>query len=214
MLSDNKYKYLILSLLIIFAVNFLLAYSLYTKNKNLESELGRQKAETNVLSEEYAKNLNVLQNELKISKQNAEMLANSIQKVQAGEKQAVEYLIVQSPTVEKAAIEVADKIEKNDSTMPPAALSKTDETLVVPQEVVQKDGSKEWQVGVYKVNNYRNWEWSAGVGIHGGDKYIPVELQRNFDKNQAVSYEHHFAGKESGWELKYTVKTDKLMFVF
>ena len=29
-----------------------------------------------------------------------------------------------------------------------------------------------------------------------------------------VSYEHHFSWQSSGWEAKYTVKTDKLLFLF
>lgn len=69
-------------------------------------------------------------------------------------------------------------------------------------------------MGVFKVNNYRNWEWTVGYGKHGGDHYIPVELQRNFSKDAAVSYEQHFEGEKSGFEIKYTRKTDKLMFIF
>jgi hypothetical protein len=59
----------------------------------------------------------------------------------------------------------------------------------------------------------RNWEWSAGYDQHDCDKYVPVELQRNFRKHAAVSYEHHFAGQQ-GWEVKYIRKTDKSFILF
>lgn len=49
---------------------------------------------------------------------------------------------------------------------------------------------------------------------HGDDRYIPVELQRNFSKDAAVSAEYHYDGNESGWELKYTKKTGKLFGLF
>lgn len=167
-----------------------------------------------VLSEKQAADNNVLQNELKISKQNAEMLAAAVKQAQAGQLQPVTHFYVQAPTVQQAAQDIAERINKNDTTLPPMALEKTDRTVTVPQEVTQKDGSKEWQVGIYKVNNYRNWEWSVGYGQHGGDRYVPVEVQRNFSKDAAASYEHHFFGKQAGWEAKYTRKTDKLLWLF
>jgi len=57
--------------------------------------------------------------------------------------------------------------------------------------------------GVFKVNNNRAWEWAIEFGKHGGDRYIPVELQRNFSKDAAVSVEYHFWGREKGFEFKY-----------
>jgi len=69
-------------------------------------------------------------------------------------------------------------------------------------------------VGVFKVNNCKNWELSAGYGQHGGDRYIPIELQRNFSKDAAVGVEYHAGGHESGFEVKYVRKTDKLFGVF
>jgi len=50
---------------------------------------------------------------------------------------------------------------------------------------------------------------SAGFVLVGGC----LELQRNFSKDAAVSYEHHFGGKP-GFEVKYTRKTDKLFILF
>lgn len=113
---------------------------------------------------------------------------------------------MQAPSLPQAATQVQERIIKNDATLPPAALEKTDRTVVTPN-------TKDFKVDVYKYNGYRNWEWSAGYGQHGGDRYVPVEVQRNFSKDAAISYEHHFGGKP-GWEVKYTRKTDKLLFLF
>lgn len=186
------------------------AYFTYQKYAETETAL----REAKVINQKQATDVNALQNLLQESRQNAQMLADAVKQAQAGQKQPVVNFTVQAPTVEQAAQDTARRINEKDPTLPPAALSPSDRTLTVPQQVKQPDGTQEWQVGVYKVNNYRNWEWSAGFGQHGGDQYIPLQLQRNFSKDAALSYEQHFGGKESGQEIKYTVKTDKLLFLF
>lgn len=205
----QKYRRLIfVSLLIIlFAVT---AYFAYQKYAQTEAAL----QEAKVITQKQAADVNALQNLLQESKQNAQMLADAVKQAQAGQKQPVVNFSVQAPTVEQAAQDVAKRINEKDSELPPEALTPSDRTITLPQQVKQPDGTQEWQVGVYKVNNYRNWEWSSGFGQHGGDRYIPLQLQRNFNKDAAFSYEHHFGGRESGWEIKYTVKTDKLFFLF
>lgn len=177
-----------------------------------ETEAKLQQAIT--LTQEQSRDVNVLQNELKLSKQNAEMLAAAVKQAQAGKVQPVVNFTVAAPTVQQAAKDVAVRINDKDPTLPPAALGESDRTLTTPQEVQQPDGTLEWQVGVYKVNNYRNWEWSVGYGQHGGDSYVPVGLQRNFSKDRAAGVEYHAGGQESGWEVKYTVMTNKLFFLF
>jgi len=80
---------------------------------------------------------------------------------------------------------------------------------------VQTYQTSNYDVGVFNVNNYRAWELSIGYGQHGGDHYIPVELQRNFSMDAAVSVEYHYGGvHEKGFEVKYTRKTDKLFGLF
>ena len=186
----------------------LLGVGYYLYQKNVEKDELLQKAV--VMTQEQATNANYWQNEAKVNKQNAEMAVAFVKAAQDGKVAPSVTFVQQSPTVEKAAETVASRINAGDKTLPPAALEKTDRTSVVPQDVVQKDGSKEWQVGVYKLNTYRNWEWSAGYGQHGGDRYIPIELQRNFSKDHAASVEYHVGGK-GGWEAKYTIMTDKLL---
>lgn len=183
-------------------------YSVWQKHIDTEAKL-RQAI---VLTEQQAQDKNVLQNKLDLSNQNAEMLANFINKAQTGQVQPINQFTVMAPSVQVAAEDVAKRINDKDPSLPPAALEKSDNTIVTTN--TNKTPQANYDIAVFKNNNYRNWEWSAGYGQHGGDRYIPVELQRNFSKDVAVSYEHHFGGNQSGWEVKYTRKTDKLFFLF
>lgn len=201
---------IILSLIIFTVVLMLCMAGYFVWQKHADTEAKLQQA--NVLTQQQALDKNFLQNKLDINKQNSEMLAAFIANAQTGQVQPVTHFTVQAPNLPAAAEQVANRINTKDPTLPPAALEKTDRTVVVPN--TDKTPTSNYDVGVFKVNNYRNWEISAGYGQHGGDRYMPVELQRNFSKDAALSYEHHVRGKEKGWEVKYTRKTDKLFFLF
>lgn len=54
----------------------------------------------------------------------------------------------------------------------------------------------------------KNWEGAVGLGVHKGDFYIPVEVQRNYAKDKALALEVHVkvedkAPKVTGGELKH-----------
>lgn len=176
-----------------------------------EAELQKAKilTESQTANEQNLKN--TLQNVLEMNRQNSELTAKAIQAAQSGQVQPVTNFTVQAPTVQAAAQDVAKRIDAKDSTLPPAAIAQTDRTVIAQN--TNKTEQANYDVGVFKINNYRNWEWSIGYGQHGGDRYIPIELQRNFSKDAALSYERHFGGK-MGYEVKYTKKTDKLFFLF
>lgn len=72
---------------------------------------------TYVLSEQQAQDKNVLQNRLNLSNQNAEMLANSINKAQTGQVQPINHFAVQAPTVQVAAEDVTKRINDKDPTL-------------------------------------------------------------------------------------------------
>lgn len=185
-----------------------IAYFAWQRHSATEAKL----QEAVALTQRQATDVNTLQNSLNESKQNAQMLADYINRALTGQVQPVANLTIQAPSLPAATQQVVERINQNDPTLPPLALEKTDRTVVVPNE--NKTPQANYDVGVFKVNNYRNWEWSTGYGQHGGDRYIPVEVQRNYSKDAAVSYEQHFGGKQSGYEVKYTRKTDKLLFLF
>jgi len=172
------------------------------------ADVAEKLQQATVLNEQQAQDKNVLQNKLDVSKLNAEMLASFIKQAQAGQVQPITNFTIQAPSLPDAAQQVADRINANDPTLPPQALEKTDRTVVVAN--TNKTPASNYDVGVFKVNTYRNWEVSFGVGVHGGDRYIPVELQRNFSKDAAMSVEYHFEGRKRGFEVKYKLKTDKL----
>lgn len=185
-----------------------------------------------VLTQQQVRDVNTLQNLLKENKQNAQLLAGFIMKAQADQVQPITNFTVQAASPVQAAQQVASRINANDPALPPTALEKTDQTIVTtlqttPEQkaVIDKQNAKDgtkvsdtYLTQVYKVNNYRNWEWSAGYGRHNGDDYIPIELQRNYSKDKAVEAEIHLEPSKpkniTGWEVKHAVKTDKLFGLF
>jgi len=201
---------IILSFILIVVVLVLCAAGYFAWQKYSDTADKLQQAM--LLTTQQATDKNVLQNKLDENKQNAEMLAIFIKQAQAGQVQPINYFTIQAPDVQQAAQQVANRINAKDPTLPPQAIEKTDNTIVTPN--TNKTPQANYDVAVFKNNNYRNWEWSVGYGQHGGDRYIPVELQRNFSKDAAVSIEYHAGGSEKGGEVKYTRKTDKLFLLF
>ena len=100
------------------------------------------------------------------------------------------------------------------------------ETITVPVETVGTDGTtgvinqeidltpvvdKAIDLGYEagKKNFKKNWEISTGLGVHEGNYYIPVEVQRNYVTDKAVSAEVHFdysSSEITGCEIKHTWK--------
>lgn len=186
----------------IFALSLLFVCCLYSCAHFLRQDK-QDTPQSTILTSEEAQNPNVLQNELKLNKPNAELAAAQIRDAQTAVKhpQTV-YNEVYEPggsvthTVQK-------KLAKNDPTLPPEALAKTDKTVVAEQPE-----NKEVPVGIYKINTYRNWELGIGTGVHDGKPYIPVSLQRNYSKNHSVALEIHYdlrAGKINGGEVQWKV---------
>ena len=205
---------IILSLILVVVVLVVCGAGYYAWQKHSDTVDKLQQA--TVLSQQQAQDANVLQNKLDLSKQNAEMLASFIKQAQAGQVQPINNFTVQAPDVQQAAEQVANRINAKDPTLPPAALEKTDNTIVTPN--INKTPQANYDVAVFKNNNYRNWEWSIGYGVQDGNNYIPIGLQRNYSKDRAIEAEIHFdpgqVKKVTGGELKYIVKTDKLFLIF
>ena len=201
---------IILSLILI--VIIAVAYFAWQEHADTEARL----QQAMVLTEQQAQDKNVLQNELKLSNQNAAMLADFVKQAQAGKVQPVTNFTVQAPSLQVAAQQVADRINAKDPTLPTQALEKTDNTIVTPN--TNKTPQANYDVAVFKNNNYRNWEWSVGYGGQDGSKYIPIGLQRNYSKDKAVEVEIHLDASSiksiNGGEIKYIIKTDKLFGVF
>ena len=155
-----------------------------------------------VLQEEQLERAQLLRRALSISQMNAKELQAAYEELKA--KPPVASFTVTAPSLEVAAEQVAERINKQDATLPPAALEKTDRTAVVKNE-------SQYKVDVLKINLDKSWEISAGVGSHRGDAYMPVGVQRNYAPNKAVAAEVHLVPEElargkiktSGWEVKH-----------
>ena len=155
-----------------------------------------------VLQEEQLEQTQLLRRALSISQMNAKELQAAYEELKA--KPPVASFTVAAPSLEVAAEQVAEQINTQDATLPPAALEKTDRTAVVRNE-------SQYKVDVLKINLDKSWEISAGVGNHRGDTYMPVGVQRNYAPNKAVAAEVHLVPEElargkirtSGWEVKH-----------
>jgi len=189
----------------IFAVSLLFVLSLYgcARFMHRDAPAPQRVPETYTLTPTEAADENILQNELKLNKPNAELAAAQIRDAQTAVKhpQTVYHEVYESG--DSVTHTVQKKLAKNDPTLPPEALAKTDKTVVAEQPE-----NKEVPVGIYKINTYRNWELGIGAGVHDGKPYIPVSIQRNYSKNHSVALEIHCdlrAGKVNGGEVQWKV---------
>ena len=155
-----------------------------------------------VLQQEQMEQDQLLRRALNISQMNAKELQVAYDELKT--KPPAATFTVTAPSLEVAAEQVVERINKQDATLPPAALEKTDRTAVVKND-------SEYKVDVLKINLDKAWEVSAGVGSHRGDAYMPLGVQRNYAPHKAVAAEVHLVPEElvrgkikaSGWEVKH-----------
>ena len=178
------YKKTIITILLVIVTVGGLIYAGYSYYKHSEERL----AKAITLTQEQALDIATLKQKLSISQQNAEALQGQIKNVIAGKVKPVATFTQQADTVEDAAVDVQERINNNDQTLPAEALEKTDRTAVVPQKL---DTKTDWEVGVYKINLRKKWEFGGGVGVQDSDPYIVAAVKNNYTKNRAVSVEVH-----------------------
>ena len=188
--------------LMVLAVSFLLisAMLFWLWQRTQQAEENYRQAV--VLQQEQLEQAQELGKALHISQMNAKELQAAYDELK--DKTPAASFIVSAPSLEVAAEQVAERINKQDATLPSAALEKTDRTAVVQNDTEHK-------VDVLKINLDKAWEVSAGVGSHRGDAYIPLGVQRNYAPHKAVAAEVHLVPEElergkigtSGWEIKH-----------
>lgn len=155
-----------------------------------------------VLQQEQLEQAQALSKALHISQMNAKKLQAAYEELKV--KPPAASFTVQASSLEVATKQVAERINKQDEALPPAALEKTDRTAVVKNNT-------DYKVDVLKINLDKYWEFSAGVGSHRGDVYIPLGVQRNYASNKAIAAEVHLVPEElakgkiktSGWEVRH-----------
>jgi hypothetical protein len=132
---------------------------------------------------------------LAVDSTTAGQIVKEIQYIHDGTTPSVITYYVQSPTVEKAAEQTANAINKNDTTLPAAATEKTDRTIVTANTDQQK-------VDVYKINLRNNHKIKAGVLYADDRAYAGVGYQAG--RVEAMAY-MSADGKKAG-AVNYTVK--------
>lgn len=156
-----------------------------------------------VLTPEEAVNENVLENKLDMNRSNARETASYIRDAQIGLRRPQTLYNERNDGGGSVTYTVREKLARNDAALPKEALAKTDATIVAAQPE-----NKDVPVGIYKINNYRNWEFGVGMGVHDGKTYIPVSLQRNYSKSHSVAVELHYDLKDNkvnGGEVQWKV---------
>ena len=196
----NKNKWMML-LVVSFLIICTILYWFWQRTQQAENQCRHAL----VLKKEELEQEQVLRRALNISQMNAKELQVAYDVMKT--KPPVANFTVNAPSLEVASEQVVERINKQDATLPPATLEKSDRTAVVKND-------NEYKVDVLKINLDKSWEISAGVGSHSGDAYIPVGVQRNYATNKAVAAELHLVPedlvrgkvKTSGWEVKYVLR--------
>lgn len=154
------------------------------------------------MTAEQTQNVNDLQNDLNISEPVAEQLKDAIAKAQSNTVQPQVSFTVQASTPTTAVNDVAQRIDGNDTSLPPATLENTDKTVVADQP-----DNQDYRVGVYKINLKKNYYVGTGVGVSDGKVYVPVSIQRNYDKAHAISVQANIdtQGKVNGGQVMWQV---------
>lgn len=169
-------------------------------NRLHSAEQAAKAAQT--MTAEQTQNVNDLQNDLDISEPVAEQLKDAIAKAQSNTVQPQISFTVQAPTPTTAVNDVAQRIDDNDTSLPPETLEKTDKTVVADQP-----DNQDYPVGVYKINLKKNYYIGTGVGVNDDKLYMPVSIQRNYDKVHAISIQANVdtQGKVNGGQVMWQV---------
>ena len=134
-----------------------------------------------VVTQEQTRDAKALQQQLDISRANAEALRQQLAAVQAGQRAPAATYYVTAPTVERAATIVERQIKADDPTLPVAARERTDRTVVTPI-VKDKDGKElppeQQKVDVYKVNLRKDHRIKAGATMVDGKAYATVGYEQ------------------------------------
>ena len=172
---DNHLYIMLFILLLIFTCLCLLY--LIQLHKNVE------KVETFTPAEVH--DTNAIMSRTDMNKQNAEEFAHKID----SNVPSASYERHYEGDPYKLIDEVREDAQKGSQAAIPELRQKSDYTFVVPKV---EDADKKATIDIYKVNTYKNWELGIGAGVHDGDTYIPVSIQRNYSRTHSVAFEVHY----------------------
>ena len=181
-MNEERKKYLVI--IVIVSVLAVIAGFIY-KWKADKNEKAK------VVYPDKLQNTETIQKTLNIDKGNAESFHRAIQTAQPN----VTYYIT-SPSVESAAEETAERINKNDESLPRLATEKTDRTVVTPNTEKQK-------VDVYKVSLRKPHKIKVGAMTADGKTYGGIGYQAG--RWEGMVYTRSGKKIEAG-TISYTVK--------
>ncbi|MBU2701705.1 hypothetical protein Ga0466249_002824 [Sporomusaceae bacterium BoRhaA] len=158
----------------------LLLIVVYFLGRN-HATIATQESQPVQIPQELLNNINALQNKLDLSEQNTRLLASALDKIKARQIAPVANYYVTAPTIEKAADVIQQQIKDNDPTLPPAALEKTDKTVVAP---ITKDltgntlPTDQQKVDVYKIDLRKDHRIKIGATIVDSKAYAAVGYEQ------------------------------------
>ena len=171
----NEHKIVVLAVLLVVIIG--IAYVVGRQSVGKQTE--QQKPA--VVTQDQTQDAKALQQQLDISRANAEALRQQLAAVQAGQRAPAATYYVTAPTVERAATIVESQIKADDPTLPMAARERTDRTVVTP--IVKGVDGKELppdkqKVDVYKINLRKDHRIKAGATMVDGKAYATVGYEQ------------------------------------
>lgn len=188
-IADN-WQVIVMAVLVIALIASAVMY--LNREKHYKEEL--EKAQ--VVTPKQATDENYLENAAKIPGDQTKETVKYIERAQNGSSRPAATIIVQAPTAEKAAGEVAERVNEKDPTLPTAAIEKTDRTIVTTQPE-----NKDYGVGVYKINLRKDHKIKMGVTAVDGEAYWAAGYQ-----NRRIEYIVNGQGQSvKGGTVMYTI---------
>ena len=157
-----------------------------------------------VVTQDQTQDAKALQQQLDISRANAEALRQQLATVQAEQRAPAATYYVTAPTVERAATIVERQIKADDPALPMAARERTDRTVVTPI-AKDKDGKElppdKQRVDVYKVNLRKDHRIKAGATMVDGKAYSTI----GYEQGRFEALVHFDGTKPHGASVMYNV---------
>lgn len=157
-----------------------------------------------VVTQDQTQDAKALQQQLDISRANAEALRQQLAAVQVGQRAPAATYYVTAPTVERAATIVERQIKADDPTLPMAARERTDRTVVTPI-VKDKDGKElppeQQKVDVYKINLRKDHRIKAGATMVDGKAYTTV----GYEHGRFEALVHFDGAQVHGGSVMYNI---------
>lgn len=166
----------------------------------------KQQAQENpaAVTQEQAQDAKALQQQLDISRKNADELRRELAAAQAGQRAPAATYYVNAPTVERAAQTVEKQIKADDPTLPMAAREKSDRTVVTPI-TKDKDGKElppeQQKVDVYKINLRKDHHIKAGATMVDGKAYATV----GYEQGRFEALVHFDGAQVYGGSVMYNI---------